>query len=124
MAEPRNVDQRIEERRIVVFSPPPPPSIIHPAVTRGLRQKSIFLCLPFDCSASFWKRKEEKKGRLVRQISRLFSSLPPPSLALSLGMVRWRQSRKDEAKIRFLFRPRPSSHAFRCEEPHVTAAPA
>lgn len=89
MAEPRNVDQRIEERRIVFFFPPPPPSIIHPAVTRGLRQKSIFLCLPFDCSASFWKRKEEKKGRLVRQISRLFSSLPPPSLALSLSHSGW-----------------------------------
>lgn len=60
MAEPRNVDQRIEERRIVFFSPPPP-SIIHPAVTRGLRQKSIFLCLPFDCSASFWKKKRRKE---------------------------------------------------------------
>lgn len=105
MAEPRNVDQRIEERRIGFFSPPPP-SIIHPAVTRGLRQKSIFLCLPFDCSASFWKRKEEKKGRLVRQISRLFSSLPPPvSRSLTRdGAMAAEPERRGEAPI-----PLPSS---------------
>lgn len=106
MAEPRNVDQRIEERRIVFFFPPPPPSIIHPAVTRGLRQKSIFLCLPFDCSASFWKRKEEKKGRLVRQISSLFSSLPPPvSRSLTRdGAMAAEPERRGEAPI-----PLPSS---------------
>lgn len=91
VAEPRNVDQRIEEQRIVFFFPPP--SIIHPAVTRGLWQKSIFVP-PVWLLTIFWKRKEEKKGRPKRQISRLFSSLPPPSLTLLLGMVRWRYSRK------------------------------
>lgn len=105
MAEPRNVDQRIEERRIVFFSPPPP-SIIHPAVTRGLRQKSIFLCLPFDCSASFWKKKRRKERQTGEtNITPLLITSSPVSRSLTRdGAMAAEPERRGEDPI-----PLPSS---------------